>query len=161
MIDRFEEFTTVISCIYKNIQKLKRDEMALFGLKGPHVQCLVALHQRPEGATITQLCELCELDKAAISRAVAELEAKGVIEARQAGGRFYRAPLCLTEQGAQIADQISAIIDQMVAAAGEGLSGEDRRVFYATLNKISSNLQRLVQDGAASDPIQGENHHAE
>ena len=40
MIDRFELFTSYISEIYRQIQKIERDVMESYGLKGPHVQCL-------------------------------------------------------------------------------------------------------------------------
>lgn len=148
MIQRYEEFTKSISSIYKIIQRIKRDEMAKFGLKGPHAQCMVAMHHCPDGATISQLCEMCELDKAAISRAVAELEEKGIIEARISGDKLYRARLRLTQQGQEIAAKIGGVAEEMVAAAGEGLSEQDRRVFYASLNRITANLQRLMRDGA-------------
>ena len=74
MIDRFEQFSSSIAAIYKCIQKIERDQMARYGLKGPHVQCLVIMSRFPEGVTAAELCELCEKDKAAISRAVSELE---------------------------------------------------------------------------------------
>lgn len=159
MIDRYEEFTAAISSIYKSIQKIKRDEMARFGLKGPHVQCLVALGRQRDGATITQLCELCELDKAAISRAVSELETQGVIEARQGGGRVYRAPLCLTEKGRRIADEVGSIIRNRMTLTRDGLSEQEREIFFSALLRISDNLQRLTPDGANANISKGKDPH--
>ena len=159
MIDRYEEFTAAISCIYKSIQKIKRDEMARFGLKGPHAQCLVALSRQPEGATITQLCELCELDKAAISRAVSELESHGVIEARPGKGRVYRAPLCLTEKGRQIAAEVGDIIEKIITLTRDGISEADREIFLSALRHISENLQRLTLEGAHANMTKGKDLH--
>ena len=147
MIDRYEQFSMSISGIYKTIQKLKRDETVRYGLKGPHVQCLVALRKRAEGATVSQLCELCELDKAAISRAISELEEKGLIERGSCGDKNYRAPLRLTPSGMEIAGKISLLVEQAVEQAGAGLSDADRQVFYRALDLIAGNLQRISREG--------------
>lgn len=147
MISRFEQFSSSISSIYKTIQKIERDQMARYGLKGPHVQCLVAMRRYPGGIIITQLCEECEKDKAAISRAVAELEDKGMIQRDAAGDKLYRAPLRLTEQGRKTAEEVSEIIQKAVEMAGESLTDADRRVFYPALDLIAGNLQRISREG--------------
>ena len=74
VISRFEQLSSAISRIYHYIQKIERIEMEKFGLKGPHVQCMLAMNRNPEGLTATQLCTMCEKDKAAVSRTIAELE---------------------------------------------------------------------------------------
>ena len=146
MIDRFEQFFSSISSIYKIIQKIEREEMARYGLKGPHVQCMVAMVQHPEGVTISQLCELCDKDKAAISRDLAELEEKGMVE-RVRMDKVYRAPIRLTETGRATAYQVSGIVQTAVELAGERLTDEDRRIFYQTLDLIADNLRRISREG--------------
>ena len=79
MVSRFEHFSSSISCIYRYIQKIERIEMEKYGLKGPYAQCLLAMRRYPEGITAARLCEVCDKDKAAVSRMVAELEEKGLI----------------------------------------------------------------------------------
>lgn len=165
MIDRFEQFFSSISSIYKIIQKIEREEMARYGLKGPHVQCMVAMVRRPEGVTISQLCELCDKDKAAISRDITELEEKGMVE-RVRMDKIYRAPIRLTEKGRVTACQVSEIIQTAVELAGERLTDEDRCVFYQTLDLIAGNLRRISRDGmlyeAAKERIEEnerKNHH--
>ena len=69
MVSRFEQFSGAVSCIYRCIQKIERVEMAKFGLKGPHAQCMLAMSRYPEGLTAGQLCELCDKDKALIEKA--------------------------------------------------------------------------------------------
>ena len=155
MINRYEQFTTSISCIYKIIQKIKRDGMAKYGLKGPHVQCLIAMHHNPDGLTISRLGELCDLDKAAISRAVAELENREIIEARQPGEKLYRAPLRLTKKGSQLSAEISEIAEQAVTQAGSGLSDQERKVFYSCMDRITENLQRMARDGILQNNSKG------
>lgn len=144
MLARFEQFSSSVSCIYKYIQKIEREEAAHFGLKGPHVQCLVALSQNGEGLTASQLCEACDKDKAAISRTVSELEGQGLL---RRDGNSYRARLRLTGEGQRTACQIAAIVESAVERAGRGLREEDRRVFYAALDLIASNLRAISEEG--------------
>ena len=80
MVTRFEQFSGAVSCIYRCIQKIERVEMAKYGLKGPHAQCLLAMSRYPDGITASELCTVCDKDKAAISRTVAELEREGLVE---------------------------------------------------------------------------------
>ena len=96
MIDRFELFTSYISEIYRHIQKIERDVMESYGLKGPHVQCLVAMSRVEHSVTTTQLAALCEKDKAAISRTLSEMVQEGLVVREGQGS--YRAALQLTEK---------------------------------------------------------------
>ena len=73
MVDRFEQFAGYISGIFRQIQKIERDELEKQGLKGAFAQYLVVMSHYPEGITATQLCEVCDKDKAAVSRVIAEL----------------------------------------------------------------------------------------
>lgn len=43
MEERFETFTVLIARINRGIKRIKAEEMAEFGLKGPHVSCLYYL----------------------------------------------------------------------------------------------------------------------
>ena len=88
MLRRFEEFCSIISAIQHNIQKIERDEMEKYGLKGPYAQYLVTMSRCPEGITAAQLSEMCDKDKAAVSRALAELltEAKEYIDGHKYAG---------------------------------------------------------------------------
>jgi len=138
MLQRFEDFVTGITVCYKYIQRIKSAEMTEFGLKGTHVMCLFFLHRYPEGLTAAQLCQLCAEDKAAISRTLAILQEKGFISA---GEKKYRAVLHLTAAGEAVACQVDSLIEQWVDCGGEGLSEEDRTVFYSALSHIAGNLR--------------------
>ena len=91
MVSRFEHFSSSIFCIYRYIQRIERKEMESYGLKGPHAQCLLTLNRFPQGVTATRLCELCDRDKAAVSRMVSELEDKGMVLRSTPNGNRYRA----------------------------------------------------------------------
>lgn len=147
MIDRFEQFSSSIFGISKYIQKIERDEMARYGLKGPHAQCLISVGRFPEGITVSRLCELCDKDKAAISRTVAELEQKNLIKRITVSDNRYRAPLLLTEEGKEVAENVCILVERAVELAGSGLDDDGRKIFYASLNLIAANLKNISQGG--------------
>lgn len=146
MIKRFELFTTTITHIYKNLQRIKLQEMTdiEFDLRGTHVMCLFQLNRHKEGLTVTQLSNLCGEDKAATSRTVSELTQKGLIIADN--DKRYRAPFLLTEQGQLVADKIDAQAIQAVTAGSEGLTDEEREIFYKALTTISENLKNYSNE---------------
>lgn len=147
MISKYELFSSSVSCLYRDIQKIERVEMAKFGLKGPHAQCLLALNRYPQGVTAARLCEICEKDKAAISRSVAELEERGLLAREEHNGVRYRAVLKLTEQGKNAARAVNEKARQAVEQAGEGVDDAQREVFYGVLALIAGNLHAICRDG--------------
>lgn len=151
VLNRFEQFSSAVSSLYRYIQKIERVEMEKFGLKGPHVQCMLALRRNPEGLTSSQLCAICDKDKAAISRTVAELEKEGMVDRATNNGNRYRAILKLTERGTAAAAQVDERVKVAVEKAGEGLSDDQRSVLYYALSLIAGNLQSICQDGLAEE----------
>ena len=147
MLHRYQQFSTAISCLYHDIQKLERVEMAKYGLKGPHAHCLKVMAEFPEGITSAELTEQCEKDKAAISRAVAELEEAGLLVRCQRDGLRYRARLVLTPEGQEAAGKVIARVQLAVERAGAGLDEEERTVFYRVLGRIAENLHAVCEDG--------------
>ena len=151
MVSRFEQFCTAISMIHHAIQKIERLEMAKYGLKGPHAQCLLAISQHPEGMTAARLCEICEKDKAAISRTVAELEAANMLTRQNPDGKRYRCRLRLTEKGAEVAGNVGLLVHAAVSQASAGYGEEHREIFLHVLNLIAGNLQSICRDGLDQD----------
>ena len=147
MVSRYESFSTCISCIYHDIQRIERAEMARYGLKGPHAQCLLAMSRYPEGITSVRLCQICEKDKAAISRIVAELEQMGMVRRTEHNGTRYRASLTLTEQGQTAAKAVEEKARLAVERAGAGLDDKSREVFYSVLALIAGNLHAICKNG--------------
>lgn len=147
MISRFEHFSISISCISRYIQRIERMEMEQYGLKGPHAQCLLAMSRYPEGITATRLCQVCEKDKAAISRMVAELEEKGMIRRTDPSGQRYRAVLQLTEQGELAAAHVGERARCAVEKASEGMTDEQRGIMYGALDLIAENLESICSRG--------------
>lgn len=143
MIQRYTQFKAVISRIDKSIQKIERQEMECFGLKGPHVQCLMAISSQEEEMTAAQLCRICDKDKASISRSLAELEEKGLIH-REAG---YRGSLMLTEQGQAVTARITQTAARAVEAVSLNFDEAQRIAFYQALERIACNLQSICEEG--------------
>ncbi len=144
MIDRFELFATTITQIYKNLQRIKMQEMSGFELRGTYVMCLFELNRNPEGLTITQLSQLCGEDKAAISRTISELVKRGLVTSNN--NKKYRAPLVLTEEGQETANKIDALASTAVQAGSAGLTMEELKIFYKALTTISDNLNNYLVD---------------
>ncbi|MBR5134395.1 MAG: winged helix-turn-helix transcriptional regulator [Clostridia bacterium] len=145
MLDRFESFVMGVTVCYKCIQRIKSAEMTEFGLKGTHAMCLFFLHHHEEGLTAASLCQIAAEDKAAVSRTLATLREKGYVVSQ---GSAYRARWHLTDSGREIATQVDALIEQWVGSGGDGLSDEERAVFYHALDHIAKNLRETV-DGAS------------
>ena len=145
MNDRFEMFTVLISKISKNIRRIKNQEMAEYGLRSAHVSCLYYLYIH-EGLTATELCELCEEDKATISRALDYLEDNGFILCKAKHAKRYNSTLHLTETGKEIgqkiADKIGCVLDEIC----NDLTDDQRIELYRSLAIISKNLE-LCADG--------------
>lgn len=147
MISRFEHFSASISCISRYIQRIERTEMEKYGLKGPHAQCLLVMGRYPEGITAARLCEVCDKDKAAISRAVAELEEKDMIRRIGPNGQRYRAMLQLTEKGDAAAAHVENRARQAVEEASVGMTEEQRSIMYGALDLIAGNLLSICNRG--------------
>ena len=147
MESRYELLSGSISSMYHDIQKIERVEMAKYGLKGPHAQCLLAMKRYPEGITSARLCEVCDKDKAAVSRTLGELEAAGMVIRENRNGSKYRANLLLTAQGQAAAEAVVEKARLAVEKAGTGFGEEEREVFYRVLSIIAGNLHKLCREG--------------
>ena len=147
MENRYELLSGAISSMYHDIQKIERVEMTNYGLKGPHAQCLLAMKKHPEGITAARLCEVCDKDKAAISRIIAELEAAGMVLRENRNGSKYRASLMLTPQGQAAAEAVVEKARLAVEKAGTGFGEEEREVFYRVLSIVAGNLHKLCREG--------------
>lgn len=146
MLNRFEQFTFVISGIYRSIQKIEREEMDKYGLKGGYAQYLAAMARFPEGVTAAQLCEICDLDKAAVSRSLTEMEQRGLLSRDTAAG-YYRAKLHLTPAGQAAVAYVQKKACSAVEAAGHDLSDQQREVLYNALESIFGRLQTICKEG--------------
>ena len=147
MLKRFERFSLAVAEIYRCWHKLAAEELAKYDLSSAHAVYLHTLYNNPEGITAARLGELSGKNKADVSRMVAILENKGMLEKEAVGGNMYRALLKLTERGKEAAQHVQARAAVAVELAGAGLTDGDRAVFYRSLEQITANLQSLCKDG--------------
>lgn len=148
MISRFEQFSYVISGIHRQVQKIERAEMIKRGYKGAFAQYLATLHRFEEGLTASELCEICDKDKAAVSRIIAEMEEKGLVERQKKVVRTYRSKIILTEKGKETAEFVAERAKLAVSAvSGEILDESQREMLYSTLDRLYKNLKKVVEEG--------------
>ena len=151
MTSRYEQFTAAISSIYQHFQKIERNEMERYGLRGSYTQYLLAIDRSSDGITAAKLSDVCDKDKAAVSRVVTEMEKQGLIIREFTGERAYRAKLYLTEEGKKAAEFVRQRSKTAVELAGQGLSDTDRAVMYLALERIAANLIVISSDGMPED----------
>ena len=142
MEERFKTFTVLIASISSSIRKIKTEEMSEFNLKSPHVSCLYYLYKEST-LTAKQLCDICEEDKANISRSIEYLEANGYLRCNSKTQKRYKSPLVLTEKGQEVGAIICEKIDRILEMASIGLSEENRIIFYESLSLINDNLKKI------------------
>ena len=147
MLQRFEKFVSVISGITRSLHRIMGEEMEKYGLRGSHAVYLVSMKKYPEGITAARLSEVCDKNKAAVSRALAELENKKLI---CKSGSHYRTQLFLTEEGKAAANFVCERAVVAVDLAGKGLTDEQREIFYYSIDTIYKNLDDLGNYGLPS-----------
>ena len=156
MKERFETFTVLIASISRSIRRLKAEETAEFNLKSPHVSCLYYLY-KAETMTAAEICEVCDEDKAAVSRSILYLEQNGFLTRTAkptgqpgTGGKHYRIPLTLTDKGREAAAKLVTRIDRVLDAVADGVSEEERVILYRVLTRIDRNLAEICEQGDAA-----------
>ena len=147
MVDRFEHFSGAIVKISRAWRKLACDEMAKYGLRGPHATYLITINRFPEGLTLPQLCEITGKDKSDASRMIGILEEKQMVERILSPGSTYKGKIVLTENGKEAAEQVKEKAVRAVEIAGKDLTEEKRAIFYEALDIIGENLCVLSKEG--------------
>ena len=145
MQDRFEKFSMYTSNIRRAMRKIKMEELAEFDLKPTQLSCVYSLYKFGP-LTATELSDICNEDKGALSRSLEQLIDSGFITHDQSTQKRYRNPLMLTSHGRSVAENLVAKINDMIEAAGAGVSEEDREIFYRTLATISENLENICKN---------------
>ena len=147
MVKRFEAFALGLSRVNSAWNKLAVEELKKLGLKGNYAVYLVALWKHEDGLTSANLCEICNKDKAEVSRAVSTLEKKNIVLRENTTGNGYRARIKLTQTGKEITHALRERIQLAVEKGGNGLSDEQRDHFYLALQVIADNLNDINQNG--------------
>ena len=152
--ERFEEFSSLISCIHGNIQKLKARYTTQLGLKSVHVFWLYLLRIHPEGMSASELAAAVQSNRSLISRELDTLFDKDIIYTRGNGDkRRYGWKLMLTGKGEQLADVISAVITDTQNIVSQDISEEDLITFYRTLKTLANKFDQLTENNNIQEII--------
>ncbi len=150
MINRFEHFSFALSEISRYWHKLTSEEMEPYGLRGTHSVYVITLAQYNDGLTAPELCQLCHKDKADVSRMMSIMIKKGLVIKESAYQNKYNGVFKLTDAGLEVASHVQAKADYAVNYAGRSMTDAQRVVFYASLDSIVENLQKLSDEGIPS-----------
>lgn len=142
MESRFQHFTVMISSINRCIRRIKTEEMKLYDLKSPHVSCVYYLY-KIKGLTAKELCDICDEDKANISRSIKYLEKKEYLYIDPQNEKRYLKPLELTKKGKEVGAYIAKRVDDILELASAGISEEERKQMYRCLDIVCNNLQAI------------------
>ena len=145
MLTNYEEFSLGIHELYRSMHKEETVVVNKAMLRGANVRYLVALLQYPEGLTMSQLCEVCDQDKAAVSRAISELVGREIIWRDNPKGNHYRARLKLTERGYALAKEVCASGESIFNEAVSSLSEEQVSQLFELTKLISGNIHNLYK----------------
>lgn len=144
-MDLFHTFTVGIMEINRSMQRIKTEEMKEFGLSGRHVSCLYYIYTHGDGITFKELCELCNVDIASISRSLTSLKNDGYVVSENVKEMKYKYLLKLTEKGEVIGAQIHEKISRVLTEIRADLDPKEEKIFYKNLSKISDNMDRICQ----------------
>ena len=144
MIERFKTFTILIASLSRSIRRIKTEEMAKWNLKSNHVSCIYYLYVN-KSLTSKQLCEICDEDKANISRSIEFLKENGYITNNNDNNqKRYKSPYYLTEEGIAIGKKLYDRINSVLDEVSRGITEEERKTMYKCLNIINDNLQKAL-----------------
>ena len=143
--ERFEQFSSLISGIYRDIQKLKTKWTEPLGMKAVHIFWVYLLKNHPEGLTASELSRHSQSNRSLVSREIQELIDLGYVQTgKGTQNRRYGQKLQLTESGQEVAQRISEASLDIQNQVNTGISEEDLIVLYRTLGILMENFHRLT-----------------
>ena len=134
-----------IFTISKYWHKIATEEMKKYGLRGTHALYLLILDSYEGEITAARLADLCQRDKADVSRALADFQKKEILEPYS--GPRYRITPRLTPLGRTIASQIRARAAVALDLASQGITDEMRGNMYHCLDLIAANMRGICEEG--------------
>ena len=143
--ERFEQFSSLISGIYRDIQKLKTKWTAPLGMKSVHIFWVYLLKNHPEGLSASELSRHSQSNRSLVSREIQELINLGYVQAEKSlTGRRYGHKLTLTNEGEKVAQRISQASLDIQNQVNAGIPEGDLEIFYRTLNILMENFHHLT-----------------
>ena len=143
--ERFEQFNTLISGIYRDIQKLKAKWTEPLGMKSVHIFWVYLLKNHPEGLSATELSQYSQSNRSLVSREIQELADLGYVYLqgnpcqRRYGQKFH-----LTASGEEAAQRIGQATLEIQNQVNAGIPEADLITLYRTLGILMENFHRLA-----------------
>ena len=145
--ERFEQFATLISGIYRDIQKLKTKWTEPLGMKSVHIFWVYLLRNHPEGLSASELSRHSQSNRSLVSREIQELINLGYVYAEETPKqRRYGQKLRLTESGLAVAQQISDASLEIQNVVNAGIPEDDLITLYRTLKILMQNFHTLTDE---------------
>ena len=140
MVDSFERFGQMLSNASKSLYRLKSRYMSKYGLSSTHTVCLRKLYENPQGLTKSEIADICEIDKAQITRIIGELKDKDYVGS-DSSKKMYNRKFVLTDFGKNITEEINDAVAEIVEYVDLDISKEDIEHFYSVFEKINKRLR--------------------
>ena len=144
--NRFEIFSTSILQLIRAVQQMKAQKMAQYDLKSTNALCLCQLLESGEGLSAAELSRQGEIDKAQVSRCMAELTARGFVYRNDQDGRRYKQKYCLTAEGEAVATDVASELGKIQDAVQKDLTPEELSAFFDTLAQLCRNFEELLDE---------------
>lgn len=145
--ERFEQFSSLISGIYRDIQKLKTKWTEPLGMKSVHIFWVYLLKNHPEGLSASELSRHSQSNRSLVSREIQELINLGYVYAEKTPKqRRYGQKLRLTESGLTVAQRISDASLEIQNAVNTGIPEDDLITLYRTLEILMQNFHTLTDE---------------
>ncbi len=145
-LNRFEEFTYIISKIYRSIQKIKLEELQKYGLKGSHMSYIYFIGKNEQGLSFKQINELSPDNKGLVSRNLKYLMDNDVIYKKIEDNKVYKGTFKLSQKGQEIFASITKRTEQLCEEVYLNKNEMQLEEFYKNLNDISEKLDLIVQE---------------
>lgn len=125
-----------------------------FQLSVPQWRILATLSESP-GLGATAISRRCHLDKVKVSRAVVDLEARGLLLRRQRADDARASELRLTAKGARLFARIAPLAQSWQQQLLSGLSDLEQKQLQRLLARLEGRVAAMAGDGTADGIGQG------
>lgn len=139
--DTLESIVVLNNAIYKELQVLKASLSEVDDFKIMHIVCLYSIAKSDDTIYSATLSDVAHLDKAAISRALKDLEENHFIKKKFEKDSKYKAKLSLTKKGREEAAKINLALQNASNGILSTFSEEERLAFVALLDKFNIALR--------------------
>ena len=129
------EFPILFNKLTKNFNKKLGDFLVPYGLSKLHSFYMVCLYMHKKGLTLNQLNFMTGCDKANTSRAISDMEDKGIV-VRSSGDNEKKYKVMLTDKGINIGKDFVKSVKESIKRAFSSLTDKEVSVFHNVIFKL-------------------------